>query len=66
MTARGHGRRADEEETTLGEVEMEFEIRRAEGSEAEHLRLEQAQVLREVTEWLVARRQSEPGPDHAA
>lgn len=48
------------------EIHVEFEVRRAEGAEAERLRLEQASVLKEVTEWLAARRQSEPGRDRAA
>lgn len=48
------------------EIHVEFEVRRAEGVEAERLRLEQANVLKEVTEWLAARRQSEPGQDRAA
>lgn len=66
MTARGHDRQVNAEEPALGEVDMEFEIRRATGAEAERLRLEQAQALKEVTEWLAVRRKSEPGPDHAA
>lgn len=48
------------------EIHVEFEICRSEGTEAERLRLEQASVLKEVTEWLTARRQSEPGRDRAA
>lgn len=45
--------------------EMVFDIRRAEGAEAGQLRLEQARVLREVTEWL-AQQRSESGQDRAA
>ncbi|PWK89486.1 hypothetical protein C8D88_102760 [Lentzea atacamensis] len=45
--------------------EMFFEIRLADDAEAEQLRLEQARVLREVTEW-VARKRSENGQDRAA
>lgn len=45
--------------------EMFFEIRLAHGAEAEQLRLEQARVLREVTEW-VAQKRSENGQDRAA
>lgn len=44
---------------------MFFEIRLAHGAEAEQLRLEQARVLREVTEW-VAQKRSENGQDRAA
>lgn len=40
--------------------EMRLDIRMAEGAEAERLRLEQAQVLMEVTQWL-AQRQSRNG-----
>jgi hypothetical protein len=40
--------------------EMRLEICIAEGAEAERLRLEQAQILMEVTQWL-ARRQSKNG-----
>ena len=46
-------------------AEMYFEIRLADGAEAEQLQLEQARVLREVTEW-VAQKRSENGQDHAA
>lgn len=45
--------------------EMVFEIGVADGAEAERLRLEQARVLWEVTEW-VAQRRSASGQDHAA
>jgi hypothetical protein len=45
--------------------EMVFEIRIAEGAEAERLRLEQARVLWEVMEWL-AQRRSAHGQDRAA
>jgi hypothetical protein len=44
---------------------MVFEIRLAEGAEAERLKLEQARVVLEVTEW-VAQRRSGHGPDRAA
>lgn len=44
---------------------MVFEIRVAEGAEAERLRLEQAQVLWEVTRW-VAQKRCEDGQDRAA
>ncbi|WP_433264843.1 hypothetical protein ACQPZF_36255 [Actinosynnema sp. CS-041913] len=44
---------------------MIFEIRIADGAEAERLRLEQAQVLWEVTTW-VAQKRSENGQDRAA
>lgn len=39
---------------------MEFEVRRVEGEEGRRLQLEQAQVIREVVEW-VAQRRSGPG-----
>ncbi|SFP42460.1 hypothetical protein SAMN05421810_102544 [Amycolatopsis arida] len=42
-----------------------FEVRIAEGAEAERLRVEQARVLWEVMEW-VAQRRSMHGQDHAA
>lgn len=45
--------------------EMVFEVQIAEGAEAERLRLEQARVLWEVTEW-VAQRRSAHGQDRAA
>lgn len=45
--------------------EMVFEIRVADGADAELLGLEQAQVLWEVTQW-VAQRHSETGQDRAA
>lgn len=45
--------------------EMVFEIRVADGAEAERLRSEQARVLWEVTEW-VAQKGSENGQDRAA
>jgi hypothetical protein len=45
--------------------EMVFEIRVADDAEAERLRLEQARVLWEVTQW-VAQRHSETGQDRAA
>ena len=44
---------------------MVFEIRIAEAAVAEGLRLEQAKVLWEVTEW-VAQKRSEHGQDRAA
>ena len=45
--------------------EMFFEIRLADGAEAEQLRLEQARMLREVIEWVVQKR-SGNGQDRAA
>lgn len=48
------------------EIGIEFEIRVADGAEAQRLKLEQARALWEVTEWLAARTKSEPGRDHAA
>lgn len=45
--------------------EMYFEILTAEGAEAERLRLEQTQVLWEVTQW-AAQRRSKSGQDRAA
>lgn len=45
--------------------ETVFELRVAEGAEAELLKLEQARVLWEVTEW-VAQRRSGLGQDRAA
>ena len=45
--------------------EMVFEIRVADAAEAERLRLEQARVLWEVTQW-VAQRHSETGQGRAA
>lgn len=47
------------------EPDMVFEIRVADGSEAERLRLEQAQALWEVTAWL-AQNSSASGRDRAA
>ncbi|WP_281377675.1 hypothetical protein [Amycolatopsis echigonensis] len=44
---------------------MTFEIQVAGGAEAERLRLEQTQVLWEVTQW-AAQRRSENGQDRAA
>jgi hypothetical protein len=44
---------------------MVFEIRVADGADAELLGLEQAQVLWEVTQW-VAQRHSGTGQDRAA
>ncbi len=40
--------------------EMTVEIRLAQGAEAQHLRIEQARVIWEVTQW-VAQRRSETG-----
>ncbi len=51
---------------TSGEViGMIFEIRIADGAEAKQLKVEQARVLYEVTQW-VAQRRSENGQDRAA
>ncbi|GAA2311353.1 DNA methyltransferase [Streptomyces violaceusniger] len=44
---------------------MVFEVRHVEGSEGEQLRLEQAQAIREVVEW-VAQKRSESGHRNAA
>ncbi|MET8757503.1 hypothetical protein [Lentzea sp. NPDC004782] len=49
----------------VADPEMRLDIRIAEGAEAERLRLEQAQVLMEVTQWL-ARRRSETGSTNRA
>lgn len=46
--------------------EMAFEIRLVTGAEAQRLRLAQAEVLREVIEWVAAQKPSEPGQDRAA
>lgn len=48
-----------------GPPEMIFEIQRADGIEGRQLAQEQAAAIREVIRW-IARRQSEPGQDHAA
>lgn len=48
------------------DIYMEFEVRRAEGAEADRLRLEQASALKEVTEWLAVQKQSGLGADRAA
>ena len=47
-------------------VQVNFEIRPAEGADAKHLALEQARALREVMAWLTARRQFGTGQDRAA
>jgi hypothetical protein len=44
---------------------MVFEVRASEGVDAERLKLEQARVLWEVTQW-VLQRHSKPGQDRAA
>lgn len=48
-----------------GALRIEFKIRRAAGAEGDRLRQEQAQVIREVLEWL-ARKRSESGRNNAA
>ncbi|MFD8494849.1 hypothetical protein [Amycolatopsis sp. NPDC059657] len=49
-----------------GGLHANFEIRVADGTDAKQLALTQARVLREVTAWLTARKQSEIGQDRAA
>jgi hypothetical protein len=46
--------------------EMVFEIRLVTGAEAQRLRLAQAEVLREVIEWVAAQKLFERGQDRAA
>lgn len=46
--------------------EMRLDIRAAEGVEAERLRLEQARVLMEVTQWLAQRRSGNGSTSKAA
>lgn len=62
--AKARGRRTSGRLSPDDAPEMVFEIRVAEDAEAERLRLEQAQVLWEVTTW-VAQKRSESGQDRA-
>lgn len=63
-TARGQDR-AGRQPTAEHAPRMVFDVRHADGSEAEQLRIEQIQVIREVVEW-VAQTRSERGQEHAA
>lgn len=65
MTGRNQGA-SPARTTSVGEIRFEFDIRRAEGAEANRLSLEQARVLWEVSQWLAVQRQSKPGQDRAA
>lgn len=65
MVSAHHHDRASADFTPNDAPEMTFEIRIAEGAEAQRLRLEQTRVLWEVTTWL-AQRRFENGQDHAA
>ena len=50
----------------VADPEMRLDIRVAEGAEAERLRLEQARVLMEVTQWLAQRRSGNGSTSKAA